>query len=131
MANINLNLYKTPSNEILQHRKQFYGLWKRCDDQTASLLKRLQNQIDCCAFPPMISREYILIDKFMCELDPMARQMFRRVGTWTLVELIEYLTSRNANVTDKGKASSTIQPTIDQNPFTLSAITMKCEAVSD
>lgn len=90
----NRNLYKTPPNEILRHRKKFYGLTKRCDD-TASWMSRLQSQISRCEFPPVLSREFLLIDRFVCELTDNETEFLRRTNTWTLMELTEYLIDRN------------------------------------
>lgn len=84
------NLYKTPSNEIIRHRREFYGLWRRCDDEAETWLNRAQTLINRCAFPAVISREYLLIDRFICELNPNARDFFQTVDTWTLEQLKEY-----------------------------------------
>lgn len=86
-----LDLYETPSNEILRHRRGFYDLWKRCDDQTAAWLDRVQSQISLCEFPPLISREYLLIDKFLCELDDDERAFIQSVDTWTLIKLKDFV----------------------------------------
>lgn len=93
-----MNLYKTPSNEILQHRKEFYGLWKRCDDKPALWLKRVRSQIERCDFPPMISREFLLIDKFVCELNDDEREFIRKENTWTVGELTEHFANRKESI---------------------------------
>lgn len=130
-----LNLYKTPSTEILQHRKEFYGLWKRCDDKTVSLFNRVQCQMDRCDFPPLISREYLLIDKFVCELNHDAREFICSVGTWTLMELNEYFFKRNkcnSDVEDSSTASKSDKAIHDDEQRDLSPlmIAVKCEFVS-
>lgn len=86
----NLGLYKTPSNEIVRHRRAFYGLWKRCDDQTGTWLDRVQNQIRLCEFPPILSPEYLLIDKFVCELGDDERTLIQSIDTWTLMDLTDF-----------------------------------------
>lgn len=85
----NWNLYKTPSDKILRQRKEFYGLWRRADDQTTKWLNRIQCQFNRCDFPPLISREYLLIDQFMCELNDDEKAFIGTVKSWTLAELIE------------------------------------------
>lgn len=112
---VNLNLYKTPSTEIIRHRKEFYGLWKRCDDQTTTWLNRLQNQINRCAFPPVMSREYLLIDKFVCELDGDERELIQSVNTWTLSELIDHFKHRKMNTGCGIQSSHTVNAATDQN----------------
>lgn len=86
-----IDSYRTPSNEILQYRKEFYRLCREIDDQHTTLLHRIQDQIGRCEFPSMISREYLLIDKFMCELDDDEKELMQKERTWTLVELTVYL----------------------------------------
>lgn len=107
-----LILYKTPSIEIIRHRKEFYGLWKRCDDQTFTWLNRVQNKIDRCEFPPVLSRDYLLVDRFVCALDDDERKFVQSVNTWTLKELQDYFDHRQAD-TDYGIQSS--QTAIDEN----------------
>lgn len=93
-----LDLYKIPSNEILRHRKEFYGLWKRCDDQSTTWLNRVQSKINHCRFPPVMSREYLLIDKFVCALDDDdEREYIQSVSTWTLSELKKYFEQRKVD----------------------------------
>lgn len=87
---LNSNLYKTPSTKIIRHRKEFYSFWKRCDDETGTWLNRLQSQINLCEFPPVMSREYLLIDKFVCELEDDERAFIYSIDTWTLEQLTEY-----------------------------------------
>lgn len=95
-----VNLYKAPSNDILRHRREFYGLWKRCDDQTGTWLNRVQSHIDCCEFPPVLSLEYILIDKFVCELGDDEREFVQSVDIWTLEQLKEYFQHQEADTVD-------------------------------
>lgn len=100
MADIdfNGNLYKTPSDEILRQRKAFYGLFGRPDDHARRWLNRIQCQFNRCDFPPMISREYLLIDKFVCGLNSVETELMRNISTWTLLELTEYFKNANTNI---------------------------------
>lgn len=63
----NLNSYKIPTVEILQNRREFYGLQRKYDDNTTTWLKRIENCIRCCEFPAFV--EYLLIDRFVCGLN--------------------------------------------------------------
>lgn len=108
------NGYKPPPDRILRHRKQFYSLWRRCDDESASWLKRIQNQIDRCEFPPLISCEYLLIDKFICELNTNAREFIQSVDTWTLAQLHEYFIAQNIVADHRVNVNISIDSSTDQ-----------------
>lgn len=97
---VDLGLYKLPSNEILRHRKAYYDLCKRHDDETETWLNRIQSQINRCEFPSVMSREYLLIDKFVCELDKDQRNFIQSVDTWTLEQLKEYFIYANADTVE-------------------------------
>lgn len=90
MAELDCNpyLYTLPSISVLENRKQFYGLKRESDERTQSWLKRIQWHINRCAFPKII--EFILIDKFMCELNFNEVEFIRRIETWTLNQLLDY-----------------------------------------
>lgn len=132
----NLNLYKTPSIEIVRHRKEFYGLWTRCDDEPASWLNRVQIQINRCEFPAVISREFLLIDKFVCELNDEQREFIHKANTWTLAELIDYFANRKGS--NGANPATTIDKSIHHNKQQIpssslaspSMVAIKCEFVS-
>lgn len=126
----NLNLYKTPSNEVLRKRKEFYGLWKKNVDQTTEWLNQVQSQINRCEFPTLISREYLLIDKCLCELDDSEREFIQSVNTWTLTELNEYFVHRKKE-TDSTTADTNnqVNETVHLNPLPVAVV--KCEFVSN
>lgn len=110
----NLNLYKPPSNGVLHHRKEFYDLWRRCDDQTATWLKRIQSQIKRCEFPSLITYEYLLIDKFVCELNPNARDFIQSIEAWTLEKLNECFIDQNIATDNRVNVNISIDSSIDQ-----------------
>lgn len=139
MASIdsNLNLYKTPSNEILQHRKEFYSMWKRRDDQTVSWFNLVQSHFDRCEFPQLISREYLLIDKFVCKLNDGEREFIRKSNTWTLMELKEYfvnleesIDNLETNGTGANKSIHHEQQIPSASPASDSMVAIKCDFVS-
>lgn len=132
-----VNLYKAPSNEILQNRKEFYNLQRQCDEQTKTWLNRVRGHIDRCEFPRLVSTEYLLIDKFVCELNANAREIIQSVHTWTFEQLEEYFVDQNidighwmnANVISNNTINQKQQiPTSSQPPS--SKIEMECEFVS-
>lgn len=84
----NLYLYTIPSSTILENRKLFYALKRESDERTQTWLKRIQWHINRCAFPKII--EFLLIDKFMCDLNFNELEFTRRIETWTLSQLYEY-----------------------------------------
>lgn len=134
MADIdcNLNLYQAPSIEILRHRREFYGLLQGSEEQTTTWLNRIQSQIDRCEFPSFMSREYLLIDKFVCALNDDEREFIRSVSTWTLMELNEYLANKEMRLNNEVEANSTTDIAIEQNPaIPMALITLKCEFVSN
>lgn len=132
----NLSLYKTPTNEILRHRKEFYGVMARNDEKTTKWLHRIQSQIDRCEFPPMISREYLLIDKFVCELNDDERKFIRSVNIWTLSELNECFFNQTESIGNWEVLGATVDKTNEQQqmpsslPLT-SVVPIKCEVVSN
>lgn len=85
-----LDLYKIPSDAVLKHRKEFYSLARRKNDQTKIWLNRVQEHIKHCKFPKLV--EYLLIDRFVCELNRAEKNSIRAVAeTWVLKQLSEYL----------------------------------------
>lgn len=123
MAEIDFNLYKTPSDEILWYRKELYDLWRRTDDETTTWLHRIQSQFNRCDFPLLISREYMLIDRFVCGLNDNEKDFMRSVSTWTLMELTKYLGHRK----EDGEASNFVGNIESPSP---SVVAVKCEFVS-
>lgn len=83
-----LNLYKIPSDAIIQNRQIFYALLREHGESTKAWLKRVQFCINRCEFPEFI--EYLLIDKFICELNRNENEYFRMAHSWTLKQLNKY-----------------------------------------
>lgn len=129
-----VDLYKIPSDTVLKHRKAFYGLWRRSDDQTTTWLKRVRDCIRRCKFPKLI--EFLLIDKFVCELSRDEKKSIRTAAnTWSLEQLSEYFHGQNAVIGcgSRGKnATVAVDNAIDQNQMTSSSlmVTVKRELVS-
>lgn len=141
-ADRNLDLYKTPSAEILQHRREFYGMSRRYDDQSGPWLSQVQRQLNRCQFPELLSREYLLIDRFVCELNSNARGFVQSVDSWTLAQLEQYFVDQNIVSDHRVNVSISIDSTIeDENqeqssssaasPSSLLSVdTTECEFVS-
>lgn len=131
--NSNLNLYQVPSNDILRYRKEFYDLWRRIDDPSMTWLNRVQNQIERCEFPPLMSREYILIDRFMCELNDDEKDIVGTVEAWTPTELTEYFLHQKQTNDHQMNEASAITESIDQHSEVRSSpllIAVRSESVS-
>lgn len=118
----NFILYQTPSNKVLRERKEFYDLWRRSDEQSTKWFHRIQSQIGRCEFPPIINAEYLVMDKFVCELNDNEREFIRSVNTWTLKELNEHFGDREVCAGNGGEKC-------DQN--TQPSIAVTCEYVSN
>lgn len=131
-----LNLYQTPSLEILQYRKDFYGLLRRSDEQSAAWLKLVKNQMNRCEFPMLISRDYLLIDRFICNLNSNAREFVQSVDTWTLQKLNEYFVDQDIVTANRVNVTISIDAAIDeQEVSSLSSVSSlrivtPCEFVS-
>lgn len=84
-----LQLYKIPSDAVINHRKEFYGLVRKKGDQTKTWLNQIQKQIKRCKFSK--SFEYLLIDKFVCELNRDEKNSMRTAAdTWSQNQLNQY-----------------------------------------
>lgn len=128
-------MYITPTDEIIQRRCEFYGLWRRCDDETGAWLNRIENLIDRCEFPPFLNREYLLIDKFVCELNTNAREFIQSENTWTLTKLKEYFFDQKIVANSRVNVNISIDGTFDhptqQLPLSSSVFSVNRELVSN
>lgn len=76
-------LYKIPCDEILENRREFYGLTRETSESIETWLYRVFSHIDVCDFPKSV--EYILTDKFVCELDADERAFIRKADpNWAM-----------------------------------------------
>lgn len=77
-------LYKIPSNEILDSRREFYGLKRNLGETIEKWLNRVCSHMGDCDFPESV--EYIVTDKFVCELTANERQLIRKADTnWSMI----------------------------------------------
>lgn len=77
-------LYKIPSDEVLENRREFYGLAREVGETIEKWLYRVFSHIDGCDFPKSV--EYILTDKFVCELETDERQFLRKAApNWSMM----------------------------------------------
>lgn len=133
-----LSLYTAPTDDIIRQRREFYSLWRRCDDETGTWLNRIESLINCCEFPPILSWEYLLIDKFVCELNPNAREFIQSDDTWTLAKLKEYFFDQKVVSNNRVNVNIEIDETVEHPkqrlpspiPLPLSAFTEERELVS-
>lgn len=92
-----LNLYKIPSLEAIQNRKIFYGLQRDIGESTEKWFDRTQRLFYGCVFPSHI--EFLLIDKFVCELNAREFELIQTAKIWSFQQLSEYfLNPRTENV---------------------------------
>lgn len=80
--------YKFPSDTIVQNRLEFYSLRRSVNEPAKSWYHRVQALISRCEFSHFI--EFLLIDKYMCELDTDERKFARMADTWTAEQLTKY-----------------------------------------
>lgn len=88
-SNSTISAYKIPSHEILKKRRKFYGLRKEVGESVERWLKRVQLCIDYCEFPKGII-EFLLIDRYICELNDNELKAIERVDTWSVEQLLRY-----------------------------------------
>lgn len=85
----NFYVYQIPSNRILQYRREFYGLQRKSSETTQTWFHRLHACIVRCEFP--IFFEFMLIDKFICELKINELDFYRVADHWTVKLLSDYV----------------------------------------
>lgn len=78
-------LYQTPSEIVRQNRKQFYSSQKENTESISKWLCRIGQYSQDCEFGAR--SDFLLIDKFICELNSEEIQKFQNVSTWSLEQL--------------------------------------------
>lgn len=124
---VDFDPYKVPSNKIRQNRKVFYGLKKNRGERIKTWFNRVRSRVDCCAFAKLT--EILLIDKFLCELGKEEIRSFQNTETWSLKQLNEYFSGRNAD-TGKKSHSKNNDNDVDQCQEFAPLETVKYEIVS-
>lgn len=84
-------IYSPPSDFVIANRKIFYSSQKVDDESIGDWLWRIRDYIDNCEFGELA--EFLLIDKFVCELDKDEIYKFKNIELWSLDQLmmaIEY-----------------------------------------
>ena len=108
-----LDLYQIPSKEILKNRREFFGLWRRSDDEISAWLKRVQNCIRRCEYPTIIL-EFLLFDRFVCGLDADELKSLRSVNkSWTFKQLLNHFSDKSID-TGHIEANLTVDYGINQ-----------------
>ena len=84
----------------------------------------------------MIIREFLLIDRFVCEFNSNAREFVQSVDTWTLEQLKEYFFEEEIVHNQQVNVNITIDDTMDypnqqipSTPMYSSEIVVECEPV--
>lgn len=79
--------YKIPSNNILDHRRKFYGLKKSNVEAIKKWFERVFSYADGCDYPESI--KFVLMDKFMSELSNEERDHIRKADSnWSIKSVI-------------------------------------------
>lgn len=104
--------YKTPSNTVLKNRREFYSLQRKRREPTDQWLSRVKSCIRHCEFPTTI--EFLLIDRFVCELNGAELKIIQSANTWTLNQLLECFLDKN-NDTGNIEANSAVDENVNQN----------------
>lgn len=78
-------LYEIPSSTIIDHRIEFYAMHKESTEALERWLYRVRRSADYCQFGTL--RDFLLMDKFVCELNNDDIQILRNTGTWSFNEL--------------------------------------------
>lgn len=108
------HVYKIPSKEIIANRRKFYRLKKKDDEQIEAWLERGQTQIKCCEFPKIV--EFLLIDKFMCELKKNEIEFIRSaVDTWSIERLHEHFGKQKIGVDQLNGENAMIDNSVELN----------------
>lgn len=89
IARISQKFYQTPAESVLQSRKVFYLSYKVKKEPVLEWLRRLKTCIDGCDFGPLV--DFLLIDKFLCELDTDELHELNSIGAFTFDRLLEVL----------------------------------------
>lgn len=80
-------LYGIASDAVVKSRREFYSSQKEATESIANWLWRTQECIQNCEFGALA--DFLLIDKFICELSCDEMQKFRNVETFSLEQLYE------------------------------------------
>lgn len=104
------DLYKAPKDKILENRKAFYGLQRKCNEPTDKWLKRVQNCISRCEFPIFV--EFLLIDRFVCALNKTEIGIIRGTDTWSLKKLLECFLDHTGSTNKNDKPDSNVSARI-------------------
>lgn len=81
-------LYEFPGETaIYKKRSVFYAVHKETAEPIERWLHRVTHLTDCCQFGTF--RDFLLIDKFLCELDREDIEKLRSIGTVSLDEIFD------------------------------------------
>lgn len=121
-----MDTYRIPSEETRKNRKLFYNLHRERDESIKSWLDRVQSRSNYCDF--MKFTNFLVIDKFTCELKYNEKRLIENSNTWSLEQLKKYLFNQKIH-TESMRANVEAEQKINQNENAPIAI-VKCESVS-
>lgn len=89
------DFYQIPSNEILENRKEFHRLKRGISESIEVWLNEVQNHANCCDFSKFV--DFLLTDKFFCELNNDERDLIRSRNLRSPQQLHDYVGKRNVD----------------------------------
>lgn len=131
MSKISKNLlYKIASDRIRQNRQTFYDLNRERDEDIKTWFDRIQSIVRCCKFARC--RQFLIIDKFICELDTDEIERIKRALTdsWTLQQLNKYFVDENLQTKRTKSVLKTYKKNVVESRES-PAKAIKCEVVSN
>lgn len=113
MDTYNLDTFKIPLNGILENRREFYNLRRNSSDSMAMWLKRVEHCIDRCEFATIFIK-FLLIDRFICELNSVELKTIENADNLTLNQVLEQFSDKNFN-TECIEADSLLDKLVNPN----------------
>lgn len=90
-VDLDQKMYHRPSDSVLQKRRVFYLQQKLANESMGEWLNRIKEQIEHCAFGS--AANFLLIDKFLCELDHDGIVSLGKIDTFSLDFLLQTFSS--------------------------------------
>lgn len=116
---LDLDVYKIPSNEILKNRREFYGLRRKDVDETTIWLKRVEYYIRRCEFPTIFV-QFLLVDRCICGLNNTELATIQNANNWTLNKLLDHFANPNFDFENVGPNISINNDKVNENDDMLS-----------
>lgn len=111
MFSTDSKLYQFPPEFVLKNRREFYLSQKENTESISKWLYRIGNCIKDCDFGAISN--FLLIDKFFCELGDEDIRKFQNDATWSLEQL--YKAADEQLTHPKDESSSPIDDILEIN----------------